>query len=389
MIPSQRHPRALLSGWFAEALRAVDGRERVRAALAGAPPVTEGPVVSLAIGKAAGRMTLGALDALGPRLGRALVIVPAGCVDAGLRSRPRITVIESAHPLPDARSLDAGAQLLHWVDTLAPREWPLFLVSGGASSLVEVLREGVTLETLAGLNRALLAGGAAIDAVNAARRELSRLKGGALIGHLRGREGLALFLSDVPGDDPAVIGSGLAGPAPGAGDGIARRIIANVDDATRAAGAAACAAGFRVHVGSHRFGGDAETLGMRFAAELATRTSDVRVYGGESTVRLPDAPGRGGRNQHLALAAARALHGTRGLALLAAGTDGIDGPTGDAGALVDGGTWQRILDAGLDPDRCLARADSGVALEAAGDLLHTGATGTNVGDLVIGLAHMV
>ncbi|MBV6418236.1 MAG: D-glycerate 2-kinase [Steroidobacteraceae bacterium] len=389
MSPSRRHPRALLLDWFVAALRAVDGRSCVRAALATAPIVADGAAVVLAVGKAASRMTLGACEALGPRIDRALVITKAGSVDAALRDRPRVTIIESAHPLPDARSLAAGAQLLDWVDTLAPHEWPLFLVSGGASSLVEVLREGVTLAELAARNRSLLAGGEAIEAVNARRRELSRIKGGALIGRLRGRGGLALFLSDVPGDDPAVIGSGLAGPAPEGVDRITRRVVANVEVAVEAVREEAVRSGLRVRVGAERFTGDAATLGARLAAELAARDTDVFVYGGESTVRLPEAAGRGGRNQHLALAAARALHGTRGLTLLAAGTDGTDGPTGDAGALVDGGTWQRILDAGLDAQACLARADSGAALEAAGDLLHTGATGTNVGDLVIGLAHMV
>ncbi|MGD9597578.1 MAG: DUF4147 domain-containing protein [Steroidobacteraceae bacterium] len=381
--------RALLLDLYAAALRAVDARRCVRAALAGEPPAGVHGVVVFAVGKAAARMTQGACDALGPRLARALLVTNAGHADAALHADPRITVVESAHPVPDARSLAAGAQLLAATGSLAPGEWPLLLVSGGASSLVEVLREGVTLADLAGRNRDWLAGGADIGTINTGRRALSRLKGGGWVTHLRGRAGLALFISDVPGDDPAVIGSGLAGPVPGGPDGLRRRIIASVDDATSAVQAAAHAAGLRARIGATRFAGDAATLGARFAAELATREVDVLVHGGESTVRLPRDPGRGGRNQHLALAAARALRGAPGLALLAAGTDGADGPTEDAGALVDGDTWQRIIDAGLDPGAALARADSGTALEAAGDLVHTGPTGTNVGDLVIGLAHMV
>lgn len=389
--PLQLRSRALLLDWFSLALRAVDGRACVRAALAddALPEVAPGTgrVVVFAVGKAASRMALGAYDALGARIARALVITKTGHIDAELRQCRAVTVIESAHPVPDARSLAAGTQLLAAVASLALEETPLFLVSGGASSLVEVLREGVTLAQLAELNRSLIAGGAAIETINRERRALSRLKGGALIEQLRGRAGLALYISDVPLDDPAVIGSGLAGPAQG--DRLRRRVVASIDDAVEAVRAVAVAAGCQVRAGSERFADDAAVLGAHFAAQLAVRAVEVLVYGGESTVRLPCNAGRGGRNQHLALAAARALRGEAGLTLLAAGTDGTDGPTEDAGALVDGGTWQRILDAGEDGDACLARADAGTALEAAGDLVYTGATGTNVGDLVIGLARVV
>jgi len=344
-------------------------------------------VVVLAVGKAASRMALGAGDALGARQARALVITKAGHIDDELRARTAVTLVESAHPVPDARSLAAGALLMQWVDTLGPGEVPLLLVSGGASSLVEVLHEHVTLDDLAALNRRLLAAGLAIGAMNARRRALSRIKGGALVARLQGRAGCALLLSDVPGDDPAVIGSGLAGPSPG--DRLQRLVIGGIDAAVAGAAGAARAAGLQARCGEARFDGDAVELGAHFARQLATRSADVFVWGGESTVRLPPAAGRGGRNQHLALAAARALQGQRELMLLAAGTDGSDGPTDDAGAIVDGGSWLRIGDAGLDPDECLARADAGAALEAAGDLLHTGPTGTNVGDLVIGLARVL
>ncbi|HQX46794.1 MAG TPA: DUF4147 domain-containing protein [Steroidobacteraceae bacterium] len=387
----QSRSRALLLEWLSLALRAVDGRARVSAALA-APDIAamiggHRGVVVLAAGKAASRMTLGAYDALGPRILRALVITRAGHADAELRECRNCSVIEAAHPVPDERSLAAGARLTAEVERLAPGELPLLLVSGGASSLVEVLAPGVALEELAALNRELLAAGAAIEAINVRRRKVSLIKGGALIERFGGKAALALFISDVPHDDPAVIGSGLAGPVPG--DRVRRRVIAGIDDAVDAVRAAASAAGCRVRAGAARFAGDAATLGACFATELAARNTEVLVSGGESTVCLPREPGRGGRNQHLALAAARALRGGAGLTLLAVGTDGTDGSTDDAGALVDGGTWQRIADAGYDGDDCLVRADAGTALEAAGDLVHTGATGTNVGDLVIGLARVV
>jgi hydroxypyruvate reductase len=126
-------------------------------------------------------------------------------------------------------------------------------------------------------------------------------------------------------------------------------------------------------------------LAVRFSHELHLSTVDVRIWGGESTVQLPEHPGRGGRNQHLGLATARIIAGHPDLLLLAAGTDGTDGATDDAGALVDAETCARLTLANIDTEASLRAADSGTALAAAGDLVHTGPTGTNVGDLVIGL----
>jgi hydroxypyruvate reductase len=228
----------------------------------------------------------------------------------------------------------------------------------------------------------------------------------------------ALMISDVPGDDPRVIGSGLlhafqdepateadvaalspelrelfgridARPAIHASvPDVPVRIVASLGSACRAAAVAARAQGLMARVVRARIEGDAAELGVRVIASLARQPEDiVQVRGGESTVRLPASPGRGGRNQHLALAAALELErrGLREVSLLAAGTDGVDGASNDAGALVDAGTCQRGRDGGCDPDVSLARADSGTFLEAAGDLLHTGPTLTNVGDLVLGL----
>src|SRR5437763_1767105 len=143
--------------------------------------------------------------------------------------------------------------------------------------------------------------------------------------------------------------------------------------------------GLTVQSPARRFEGDAARLAARFAHELCLTSAQLCVWGGESTVQVPPHPGRGGRNQHLALAAARLLAGHADLMLLAAGTDGIDGVTEDAGALVDAETWARITLAQIDADRCLQQADSARALAASEDLVHTGPTGTNVGDLVIGL----
>jgi glycerate 2-kinase len=351
----------------------------------GAPSASAAPVWVAAVGKAAPAMALGAHDALGGRIARLLVITRAGHAPAELLGLPGAEVIASAHPVPDQRSLAAGARLLEWVEKLPPDAEPLFLISGGASSLVEVLREGLNLADLEAFTTRELAAGTAIGALNAQRTALSRIKGGRLTARLAGRSARALYVSDVPGDDPALIGSGLLGPASEGPDRVTRTVVASVEQAMAGAAAAARALGLEVHPAGRRFDEDAVRLAARCAHELRLSASAVCVWGGESTLQLPPHAGRGGRNQHLALAAARLIAGQADLMLLAAGTDGTDGVTEDAGALVDAESCARVALAGMDVDRCLATADSAAALAASGDLVHTGPTGTNVGDVVIGL----
>jgi glycerate 2-kinase len=343
------------------------------------------PVWAAAIGKAASSMALGAYDALGAAIERALVITKDGHVLPQLAAMPCVEIHESSHPMPDERSLAAGERLLRWVDELPQSVEPLFLLSGGSSSLVEVLEAGTSFADLERLNAEGLAAGIAIGELNARRARHSLIKGGRLAARFNGRPARALFISDVPGDDPAVIGSGLLGPASEGVDNVVRTVVASIDHAVASVAAAAADMGLAVEPSPRRFDGDATRLAVRFAHELHLSTVEVRVWGGESTVQLPEHPGRGGRNQHLGLAAARLIAGHPDLLLLAAGTDGTDGVTDDAGALVDAETCARLTLAGLDADSCLRRADSGAALAAAGDLIHTGPTGTNVGDLVIGL----
>ena len=343
------------------------------------------PVRVAAIGKAATAMALGAHDAIGPAIEHTLIITRDAEDLSAFPARASPEVLLSAHPVPDERSLAAGARLLSWVEELPAAAHPLFLVSGGSSSLVEVLEPGKTLRDLEEFTRAALASGIAIGELNARRAALSRIKGGRLAERLAGRAARALFVSDVPHDDPRVIGSGLMGPAPAGADRIEREIVASVDHAVAGVAARAMELGLTVHAPSGRFADSATRLAARFARELRLSSAQLCVWGGESTVQLPPHPGSGGRNQHLALAAARRIAGHADLLLLAAGTDGSDGVTADAGALVDGETCARLAIAELDAGRCLQRADSGRALAASGDLVHTGPTGTNVGDLVIGL----
>ncbi len=363
------------------------GLDRVsgRACVAGALARPEGPVWVAAVGKAASSMALGAYDVLGASIGRMLVVTKDGHVAPQLLALPGVEIHESAHPVPDARSVQAGAALMRWLRDLPPDARALFLISGGASSLIEVLADGVTLAQLNRLNEEGLASGIGIGELNARRARLSRIKGGGLAAMLQGRPAQALFISDVPGDDPAVIGSGLMGPASSGPDRVDRLVVASLDHAVAAVCAAATRMTLDVRRAATRFDDDAARLGVRFAHELHLHSAQVCVWGGESTVVLPDNPGRGGRNQHLALSAARLLAGHPQLMLLAAGTDGTDGATDDAGAIVDSETCARLSLAELDADDCMRRADSGTALAASGDLVHTGPTGTNVGDLVIGL----
>ncbi len=369
---------------FDAALRAVDGRSATRVALQARIPH---PVSVFAIGKAAGSMLLGARDALGDAIESALVVTKDGHVTPELRRFARTTIVESAHPLPDARSLAAGALLVERVRALSPDSFPLFLVSGGASSLVEHLRANVSLDDLRALNARGLAAGWDIGRLNGERGKLSLVKGGGVARLLAGRAALALFVSDVPRDDPDVIGAGLLGKVAGIADDVSRVIVANVDDAVRAARDAGSARGLSLDRGANRFDGDAAQVARDFVAALRECAGDGLVWGGESTVTLPPRCGRGGRNMHLALAVARLLRPGERLTILAAGTDGTDGPTDDAGAIVDAGTLERADLGGCDVERAWREFDSGTALEAAGDLVHTGPTGTNVGDFLIGVRH--
>jgi glycerate 2-kinase len=329
-------------------------------------------------------MALGARAALGQCIERMFVVTKHGHRDDALEG-PGVVQVESSHPLPDARSLAHGAELERRVVGTAPVALPLFLISGGSSSLVEAPRDGVSIDDILALNQRGIAAGWDIATLNGERVKLSRLKGGGIPRLLDGRRAIALFVSDVPGDDPDVIGSGLLGRDAGRADAVERHIVARVEDAVRAAVEAGAARGLTLEAVARRFDGEAADVAREFVSALRATHADGLVWGGESTVKLPARAGRGGRNTHLALVAARLLKTGEKFTLLAAGTDGTDGPTGDAGAIVDAGTLERAELAGIDVERAIQGFDSGTALEAAADLVHTGPTGTNVGDILIGI----
>ncbi len=400
-------PRRLLLDIYAAALRAVDGRRAVRERLAREAPA--GPLRLVAVGKAAAAMAAGAVEALGERLAAGLVITRHGYADPGPWPSHFI-VLEADHPLPGTASLAAGRALLDFIAAAPPGAPFLFLISGGASALVEVLPQGMDAAQLHAANDWLLASGWDIGRINRVRRALSCIKGGRLAGRLAGRPVLNLLLSDVPGDDLAAIGSGLlvapagggaasgeglppwlqtlvaaAPPPPRAADfgAIRSEILRGNGDAREAAAAAGRDRGLTVHLAPVLLQGDAVAAGLALAAQVLAGPAGLYVWGGETTVRLPPLPGRGGRCQSLALAAAEVLAGRDDICLLAAGTDGSDGPGEDAGALVDGATVERGATECFDARESLARADAGSFLEASGDLIQTGPTGSNVMDLVL------
>ncbi len=403
-------PRRLLAGVFDQALGAVRGRPVVRRALTARG--IEGPVTLIAVGKAAQSMTEGAWDALGGQIRGGLVISKPGHLVPEQLARMGLEDVVGGHPAPTDGSLDAGRRL-QWALDGRGEETLLFLISGGASSLVEVPISGLGLAELARINGWLLSSGLPVEAMNLIRKSVSRIKGGGLLTRLGGRNPRVLAISDVPGDDPGVIGSGLLVPEPRLASRLAAlalpdwlrtwteratiewagipeqgpeiELVATLDIAKDTAAAAARDAGLEVHPHRELLEGDAAERGRALAQRLLDGPTGLHIWGGETTVRLPERPGRGGRNQQLALAAAVVLAGRDDCCLLSGGTDGTDGPTDDAGGLVDGNTLYRAEQAGFDADAALTAADAGTLLATTGDLIHTGPTGTNVMDLVLGL----
>ncbi len=401
--------RALVRECHRAAVDAVNGRQAVAQALV-EHPLAASSVHLIAIGKAASAMAHGAADQLSDQIVGGLVITREGYDDANLAPRIPVRTLTAPHPIPDARSLDAGETLVNYLANAPADAHFLFLISGGASSLVERLADEGQTKDLARLNEWLMASGWDITRMNQLRKAVSSIKGGRLAQWLAGRAADVLLISDVPGDDPAVIGSGLlfadrnrveanalvaelpfpmplAKSPPRPDDPMFARvhaqIVASNSLAIAAAAHAGRAAGWPVHCPQRFLDGPADALGVTLADELLNTAPGLLIWGGEPTVTLPARPGRGGRMQTLALAASARLAGHPAV-LLAAGTDGADGPGEDAGAIVDGGSQARGEAAGLDRAQCLAAADAGRFLHASGDLIQTGSTGTNVMDLVIG-----
>lgn len=375
----------------------------------------KGQVCVIALGKAAISMAAGAADVLGSQIVDGLVVTRHGYVTDDHSVLDRFTIIESGHPFPDEASLEAGRQLLSVVQATPVNTRLLFLISGGTSSLIEVLPEGLSVNDLEALNRWLVGSGLPIHQINEIRKRVSIIKGGRLAKHVQAHPVLNLMISDVNDNDPATIGSGLlaanrqsvavpelndipenlralleAGPEMPACDDacfghIESHVIANLDEAMQSAAAYAENLGYEVTVHKDYVSGDVASVGEALSSYLRSAGNGLHIWGGETTVILPDNPGTGGRCQSLALTVANEIKGKSQLFFLAAGTDGSDGPGEDAGALVDGGTIDRGNGYSIDAKSCLQMADAGAFLAESGDLIFTGPTGTNVTDLFLGL----
>ncbi len=383
------------------------------------PDPPRGRTVVVGAGKAAAAMAR-AVEACwtGPLTG--LVVVPHGHAVA----TAHIAVVEGGHPVPDAAGADAAHRIVDLVTGLGPDDLVLNLLSGGGSALLAAPAGDVTLDAKQALTRDLLRSGAPIAAVNTVRRHLSAVKGGRLAAAAHPARVLTLAISDVPGDDPAVIASGptvadpttladaravlqhhgvtppdavarhLADPAaetPAPGDPrldrAETRVVATAMDALAAAAGAAREAGITPVILGDAIEGEARDVGRALAGMalschrhgVPAEPPCVLLSGGETTVTVRG-DGRGGRNVEGLLGTALGLDGAPGIDALMADTDGIDGTETDAGAVIEPDTLARARAAGRDPAADLANNDAHGLFAAAGALVTTGPTLTNVND---------
>jgi glycerate 2-kinase len=434
--PSTLTPRELLQQLYGVATAAVDPGPTLTARLRGLPSLDR-PVHLLALGKAALPMARAAVEVLKERaapLAGGLIVSP----ESATPPHPALPVFVGDHPQPGPGSLAAATALAEAAAKVRPTDEAWVLLSGGTTSLIGAPMEGIAPAELADLYSVLLGSGLDITAMNRIRKRFSRWGGGRLAQALAPARVRVYIVSDVIGDDLAAIGSGPCVPdpttaadvrsalqaahlwnrlpstirrqleaaesgdvaeTPKPGDRafahVTLELIASNKLALEAAAKRAVELGLAPEVNQTPLAGEASAVGASVAATLLHNCGGAKIpqsrlcliWGGETTVSLgSETSGLGGRCQELALAAARTLAGAAaGVALLAAGTDGRDGPTDAAGAVVDGQTWDGIRAAGRDAANDLSRHDAYHALDAAGVLLRPGLTGTNVMDIVIGI----
>jgi len=392
---------------FDAGVAAADPAKAVRKSLGETPlPSTRGRILVVAVGKAGIRMTRAAHQIVTS----AETIIVTNTENA--EPVPGARTFAAAHPVPNDTGLQAARAVEALLHAAGPDDHVLALISGGGSALLPAPVKGLTLEHKATVNRLLLGAGLNITTMNLVRQQLSRLKGGGFARAANPARITALILSDVVGDDLRVVASGPT-VAPIGSSEQARTALKSagiwdqVPDAVRRALAKGQDGGIDTGLVDNRLiGGNAQSVaamavaapgGQVYAQVLqgdvqdavalitACKAPGTWLFGGEITVRLRG-DGKGGRNQELAMRVALAAEvqgWNPNWVFLSGGTDGRDGPTDAAGGLVDGGTLARMRAAGLDPHKVLANNDSYHALKASGDLLMTGATGTNVADLQV------
>jgi glycerate 2-kinase len=401
--------------------------DRLRVGNASISLARDAHIVVVGAGKASARMAQAVEEVLGERISSGLISVKDG---HGAPTH-QIEIREAGHPLPDARSFANGRAIIEQVRSLATQDVALCLISGGGSALMEALGEGLTLDHLRAITRALMHAGANIVELNCVRKHLSLIKGGQLARHAQPATVCSLILSDVVGDDLSAIASGPTSPDPttfanalntlqhfGIGENDETRdvirylrrgahgelpdtpkaedplfarthnlIVGSNRIAVEAAARAAHALGYDTQIITTFMQGEAREVAKMLAAiarEKIARDAHrlCLLAGGETTVTVRG-NGRGGRNQEIALSAAIALDGVEGVTLLSVATDGGDGSSDAAGALIAGDTMQRARDAQLNAQSMLAQNDSHHFFAALGDQVMTGPTFTNVNDLVM------
>lgn len=416
-LPALDDPRTFLVSLFEAAVRAADPYEAIKANLPARP---KGRTVVIGAGKAASQMAAAFERAWGDPC-EGVVVARHGPVE----QTRCIKVLQSAHPVPDEAGLIGSQALLDAVQNLTQDDLVIALISGGGSALLPAPPEGLTLADEITVNKALLASGAPISAMNTVRKHVSRIKGGRLSMAAAPARVVSLVVSDVPGDNPAYVASGPTVPDRGSAEEALRivadyrmqmpdsvithlrsaaaaaplpddpafarnevHVIASARVSLEAAAAEAARLGVEAVILSDQIEGEARDIGKMHAAiarEVAMRGRPfskpvVILSGGETTVTITDSYGKGGRNSELLLSFALDIEGVEGIAAVAADTDGIDGSEDNAGAFADGGSAGRIRKSAGDPRRFLARHDAWSAFNAAGDLFVPGPTGTNVND---------
>ena len=362
------------------AVEAVSGEQAVTRAIEADDEFA--PDLIIAVGKAAVGMCRGALNRYHGC--PALVVTKYDHADDDILGRRNVRVIESAHPIPDQKSLDAGDAMLECIAGLTAESRLLLLVSGGASALAESLPDTMSLADLQDVTDEMISTGKTIGQINKRRKQMSQIKDGKLLAAFKGAEARIYAISDVEGDSIATIGSGI-GDCHRATVPASSKIIASNRIARDRAAQAAKKLGYAVNCNEENLYDDVFELAPLIGRQLTGAEPGVYIWGGEPTVMLPENPGRGGRNQALALAAAEYLPDKNNISLLVAGTDGSDGPTTAAGGLVDCATF-------LDSDAAraaLKAADAGTYLEQHDSLFVTGPTNTNVMDLAIAIVEEI
>lgn len=389
-----------------------------------------GTVKLIGIGKAAGDMAAGASEVLGDRLTAGVLIAPEG---VEITPIPGVDIYRGGHPIPNDRGVEGAQAILDLACELTETETVVCVISGGGSALMTLPPEGITLDEVQLTTNLLLRAGATIQELNCVRKHLDRLKGGRLARAAAPARVIALVLSDVIGDPLDVIASGPLSPDPttfaqaedvlrsrglwdrlpesvraylqaglegateespkpgdSAFDTVEVHLVGNNRIAAEAVRREAERRGYATRLLATSLSGEAREVGRVLAAmgrEMRRSGEPLTVPGclvaaGETTVTV-HGDGRGGRNQELALSAAVEIAGDAGIVVGSIGTDGIDGPTDAAGALVDGNTVSRAAARHLDIRDALERNDAYPLLREVGDLVMTGPTGTNVMDIQI------